>query len=122
MNETLNVRLQVESWNSWKSPLIQEKHPYKSSTIKYSSINARTSENVLWSNSSIQMWSTSKDWKTVYVLKTGSTEIFSKIREAPVSASTIKDQKPIYGILLDLWKLSSEIRENFVNNPQLNMI
>ena len=28
------------------------------------SINTRTSENIIWSNISIQMWSTNKDWKT----------------------------------------------------------
>ena len=35
--------------------------------------------------------------------------------------STIKDQKSNYGIPLDIRKSSSEIRENFVSDPQLNM-
>ena len=29
MKESLNVRLYTESWTYWKSPLKQEKHPYK---------------------------------------------------------------------------------------------
>ena len=37
---------------------------YKWSTIKYNSINTWLSQNILRNNSSIQMWSTSKDWKT----------------------------------------------------------
>ena len=47
---------------------------------------------------------------------------FSKLREAPVKQSTIKDQKPNYGIPLILQKRPSKIRENFVSDPQLNMI
>ena len=49
---------------------------FKCSTIEHNSINAGTSENILWSNSSIQMWCTSMDWKTGYVIKTGPTEKF----------------------------------------------
>ena len=44
-----------------KSPLRQEKHPYKRFTIKYNSTKTGTSENILWNNSRIQLWSTSKD-------------------------------------------------------------
>ena len=54
----------LKQWNYRKSPLIQEKHSYKWPTIKYNSINTGTSQNILWNNSSMQMWSTSKDWKT----------------------------------------------------------
>ena len=43
--------------------------------VYYDSVNTGTSENI-WSNSSIQMWSTSKDWKTGYFIKTGATEKF----------------------------------------------
>ena len=46
------------------------------STIEYDSINTETSENIPWSNSSIQMWPTSKDWKTGYVIKTKPAEKF----------------------------------------------
>ena len=61
-------------------------HNYPQSTIEYNSTNTGISENILWSNSSIQMWSTSKDWKKDYVIKTGPTgpKSFSKIREAHV--------------------------------------
>ena len=64
------------------------------------------------------MWFTSKDWKTVYVIKTGPTEKFLY----PYKRSTIKDQNSNYGIPLDLRKRFSKIRENFVSDPQLNMI
>ena len=84
MNESLNVRLKAESWTYWKSPLKQEKYPYKWSTIEDKSINTGTSENIIWSDSSIQMWSTSKDWKTGYVIKTEPTESSFKIKEARV--------------------------------------
>ena len=57
---------------------------YKWFAIKYNSINTGTSENILWSNSSIQIRSITKDWITDYVIKTGPTENFSKIREVPV--------------------------------------
>ena len=46
------------------------------SKIKYNTINTGTSENILWNNSSIQMWSINKNWKTDYVIKTGPTEKF----------------------------------------------
>ena len=49
---------------------------FKCSTIEHNGINAGTSENILWSNISIQMWCTSMDWKTGYVIKTGPTEKF----------------------------------------------
>ena len=74
MNKSLNVRLKAESWTYWRSPLKQKKHPYKWFTIEYNSMNIGTSENILWRNSSIQMWSTSKNWKKDYVIKTGPTE------------------------------------------------
>ena len=44
--------------------------------IKYDSINNATFENIFLGNSSIQMWFTSKDWETGYVIKTGPTEKF----------------------------------------------
>ena len=44
--------------------------------IEYNSINPGTSENIPCSNSSIQIWSTSKDLKASYVIKTGPTEKF----------------------------------------------
>ena len=47
MIESLEVRLETESWTYRKSPAKQEKHPYKWFTIKYNSINTRTSENIL---------------------------------------------------------------------------
>ena len=75
-NENSNVRIHAESWTYWKSPLKQDKHPYKWSTIGYNSINTGTSKNIFWSNSSLQMWSASKAWKTAYVIKTGPTEKF----------------------------------------------
>ena len=71
-----HVRLRSESGTYWKSPVKKENYPYKWFTIKHNSINTRTSKNILWSNSSIQMCSTSKDWKTGYVMKTGPTEKF----------------------------------------------
>ena len=40
------------------------------------SINTGTSENIIWSNSNIQMWSSRKDLKTGYVIKTGLSEKF----------------------------------------------
>ena len=49
---------------------------YKWSTIKCNSINTGTSENILWGNSSILMWPTSKDWETGYFIRTGPTEKF----------------------------------------------
>ena len=70
MNKSLNARLYAESWNYWQSPLKQKKHPYNF-TI---SIDTGPSQNIFWSNSNIQMWSTSRDWKTGYVIKTGPTE------------------------------------------------
>ena len=75
-NESLNLRLQTESWTYRESPLKPEKHSYIWSKINYNSINTGTSENVLWSNSSIQMWSISKDWQTSYAIKSGPTEKF----------------------------------------------
>ena len=36
--------------------------------------------------------------------------------------STVKDQKSNYGIPPNLQKRSSKIREDFVTDPQLNMI
>ena len=48
---------------------------YKWSTIKHNSINTRSSQSILWNNSSIQMWSTSKDWKGC-VIKTWPSEKF----------------------------------------------
>ena len=48
----------------------------KWSTIQYNSINTRHSQNILWSDSSIQRWSTSKSWKTGCVIKTRPTEKF----------------------------------------------
>ena len=62
--------------NLLKKSFKQEKHPYKWSTIDYDVINTGTSENIPWSNSSIEMWSTDKDWKTGNVMKTGPTEKF----------------------------------------------
>ena len=52
----------------------QEKHPYKLSKIKYIGINTEGFENILWSNSSIQIWSINKDWKTGYVIEISPTE------------------------------------------------
>ena len=46
-----------------KSPLQQESHPYKLSTIEYNSINTGTSETIIRSKSTLQMWSTRKDKK-----------------------------------------------------------
>ena len=79
--------------------------------------NTGPSENILWSNSNIQMWSISKDWKTGYVIKTGPTQ-----EKHPYKRSTIKDKKSNYGNPLNLLKRSSKIRETFVSNPQLNMM
>ena len=44
--------------------------------LKNNRISTWPSPNILWNNSSIQMWSTSKDWKTGCVIKTGPTEKF----------------------------------------------
>ena len=74
--EREDVRLQAEIWSYWKNPLKQEKDPHKWSTIKYNSINTGPSQNILWSNSSIEMWSTSWDWKTGYLIKAGPTGKF----------------------------------------------
>ena len=49
MNESLNVNLYMEYWTYWKSPLKQEKHPYKWSTIKYNNINTGPSQSIIWS-------------------------------------------------------------------------
>ena len=76
LNESLNIRLQAESWTCWKSRLKQEKHPYMWFLIEYSSINSGTYNNILWNSSRILMWSSSKDWKTGYVIKTGPMEKF----------------------------------------------
>ena len=46
----------------------------------------------------------------------------SKIEKHQCKWSTIKDQKSNYGIPLDLRKRFSKIRENFVSDPQLNMV
>ena len=46
----------------------------------------------------------------------------SKIKETRFKRFIIKDRKSNYGIPLDLQKRSSKIREDFVNNPQLDMI
>ena len=51
-----------------------------------------------WNNNSIYMCSTSKDWKTGYVIKTGP-----KISNC-IKQSTTKGQKSNCGILVDLWK------------------
>ena len=72
LNEILNVRLQEVSWTYWKSSLKQEKDPYKWCTIEYKSINTGASENIFC----IQTWSTSKDRKTDYAIKTEPTEKF----------------------------------------------
>ena len=40
----------------------------------------------------------------------------------PIKQSTIKDKRSNCGIPLNLRKRYSKIRENFVSNPQLNMI
>ena len=74
----------MESWIYWKSPPKQEKLPYECSTIEYSNINTETSENIILSNSSIQMWSTRKDWQTGYVIKTGPTEKFLSNKRSTV--------------------------------------
>ena len=74
MNEGLSVGLLVESWTCWKSLLKQEKYPY----------NTGTSENILWSNSSIQTWSISKNWKTCHVIKTGPTEKFLENKRSTI--------------------------------------
>ena len=95
---------------------------FKCSTIEHNSINAGTSENILWSNSSIQMWCTSMDWKTGYVIKTGPTEKVSVKRDKyPYKRSTFKDQKSNYGISI-LWTFGkdSEIRDNY-RQSQLNI-
>ena len=46
----------------------------------------------------------------------------SKIKETRFKRFIIKDRKSNYGIPLDLQKRSSKIREDFVKNPQLDMI
>ena len=69
------------------------------STVKYNSINTGP-QNILWS--SIQMWSTSKESKTGYAIKTGPTE---------------KVMDPV-----DLRKRFSKIRETFASDPQLSII
>ena len=57
------------------------------------------------------MQSASKDWET------GLLKSFSQIRGAPV-----KGQKSNYGIPLNLQKRFPKIREDFVNDSQLNMM
>ena len=49
---------------------------YKSSTTKYNNISTWPSQNILWNNGSIQMWSTNQDWKTDCVIKTEPIEKF----------------------------------------------
>ena len=79
--------------------------------------NTGASQNILWSNSSTQMWSTSKDWKTDHVIKLDLVKSFSKEKRT-YKRSTIKEQKSNY----DLQKRSSKIREDFVSDTQLNDI
>ena len=72
---------------------------YKWSRIKYVSIKTWPSQNVIWNNSSIQMWSTSKDWKTNCVLKTGPTEEFLQNKRSTLISSPplkIKNQITAY--------------------------
>ena len=52
------------------------KASYKWSKIRYIGISTETFKKILWSNSSIQMWSISKDYKTGYVRETGPTKKF----------------------------------------------
>ena len=58
------------------------------------------------------MWSISKDRKRDYVIKTGPTEKFLQNKRSTRN----------YGTPLDLQKRFSKTRENFMSDPQLNMI
>ena len=79
----------------WKIPL-KQKNPYKWSTIKYNSVDRGPSRNIFWSNSSTKMWSSSKDWKTGYVIKTGPTETFlQNKRSTRISGPQLKIKNQI---------------------------
>ena len=72
---------------------------YKWSTIKYNSINTWPSQNILWNNSSVQMWFNSKGWKTGCVIKTGRTENFFQNKKSTLISSPqlkIKNQIMAY--------------------------
>ena len=59
--------------------------------------------------------------KQARVIKTGPTEIFfQNKRGTRINGPQLKIKN--YGIPKDLQERSSEIREDFVSNPQLNMI
>ena len=58
--------------------------------------NTGPSENILWSNSNIQMWSTSKELKIGYFMKAGPTEKFLwNKRSIQVSALQLKIKNQI---------------------------
>ena len=71
------------------------------------------------------MWSTSKDWKRGNAIKTGPTEeFFQNKRKQPykrLKGQNLKQLKIKNYIMGYRWTFG-KIRENFVSDPQLNMI
>ena len=66
------------------------------------------------------MWSSSKNWKTSYAIKTEPTEKFlENKRSTCISSSQLLKTKN--QIVAYRWSFEfSKIRENFVSNPQSN--
>ena len=96
MNDSLNLIDEILDLPKKSSETREASIIAKGSTIKYNSISTGTSENILWSNSSIQMWSTSKDWKTGYVVKTGPTEkFFENKRNTHISGPQLRIKNQI---------------------------
>ena len=78
---------------------------------------------IVWSNSSIQTWSTSKDWKTGSChKKLDLLKSFSKTREPPIYEAHNWRSKIKLWHLLNLWKRSSKIRESSVNTFKYDII
>ena len=67
--------------------------------------NNRTSENILWSNSSIQKWPSSNDPKAGYIIKTGSTQKFLlNKRSTHISGPQLKIKTQIMEYRWIFWK------------------
>ena len=67
---------------------------------------------ILWSNSSILKWSTRKDWKTGYVIKTGPTEKFLWNERSPyISGPQLNIKNQIIGYCSTFWKILKNYRK-----------
>ena len=96
---------------------------YKFSTI-LNSINTGTSEDILWSNSSTQMWSTSKDWKAKFINKTGPTKTFVKNkRSTRINGPQLKLENQIMAYRWTFKKDPLKLeKKDFVSDPHIKEV